>query len=351
MTGLHHLSELPEFDGREDNTLRHMRVQELVGETEYVWAIQDDENVSTRAPLPAWMARIIEMRVCKFVTDHDSWNTTIQKREAAGQSLTKSQKARYDAWKASCCERLVFNKRRQTLVQEVKQVNRDCIAIELNLSEDPCELQVAASSGKWYRLVLLDCQASSEKSAAVPEMLDQAVDKESLQMDNDAAASGAEEEGNERELTEAAIQEQAAQRHALEGGENLDQPDDWLVLADSDEDIEQFGVPGAVSKVKSFNLRPAWCTLEKQGLTDLPRHVVGCSISCHSTSQQWQAFYPGCKSGMSCSWGKTSHRSECEAILRCVRAVLEGHVRANPKDSVWKRQLDKVLKAEASKSF
>ena len=30
MTGLHHLSELPEFDGREDNTLRHMRVQELV---------------------------------------------------------------------------------------------------------------------------------------------------------------------------------------------------------------------------------------------------------------------------------------------------------------------------------
>ena len=30
MSHLHHLTELPEFDGREDDTLRHMRVQEFV---------------------------------------------------------------------------------------------------------------------------------------------------------------------------------------------------------------------------------------------------------------------------------------------------------------------------------
>ena len=329
-----------------------------MGETEYVWAIQDEDDLSTRVPLPAWMGRIIELRVCKFVTEHDSWLTTMQEREAAGKELTRSQQENYTAWKASCCQRLVFNKKRQTLAQEAKQINRDCISIQLNLSEDPSELTVAASSGKWYRLVLLNCQASSQKVASIPSMLDQPAVKEALQNAEDpGAASEAEQEDCQAagEWTEAAVHEQEDQRGAMEcGAQQLDQPEDeeLLVLADSDEELEPLDLPaGSVSKVKSFNLRPAWCKLEKDGLTELPRHIIGCSISCHCTSQQWQGFYPNCRVGMSCSWGKKTNRSECEAILKCIRAILQGHISAHPKDSVWRKQLDKVLKAENSKSF
>lgn len=125
------------------------------------------------------------------------------------------------------------------------------------------------------------------------------------------------------------------------------------VICESDEDLEEItaalGLPQGlpVYKVKSFHLRDAWKILEAKGLTDLPRHIKGCSISYHSGEQRWQAIYPGSTVGMSTSWGRSTKRSECEALLRTIRNVLEAHCSAHPRDSMWATQLKKVTTAEA----
>lgn len=305
------------------------------------------------------MSLIIEMRVCKFAQEHDRWQVTIDKRAALGRGLTNTQTRSFEVWKSNLVQKLVFNKKRQTLIGEAKQVNKDCIAVELSLSDDPEQLLLsscaAIANPKQFRLLLLK-KSTQVIPHTLPSVLDNPAKKTAIVCEDD--------EGEENEESEnAEDQEQHESEHDLRTLEDErfraqhpemcddDENDDFVMLADSDD--EPFEIPSIpkVSKVKSFHRREAWQHLEAKGLTELPRHIVGCSIGYHQTSQQWQGFYPCATHILSSSWGGKTNRTEHESLLRVIRGILECHVGACPKEKLWDRQLQKVKHAEATSVF
>ena len=154
------------------------------------------------------------------------------------------------------------------------------------------------------------------------------------------------------EMQDKMLDMQKAQQDAGEqSDEQSENEEGEYLLADSDEEVNQFHVVSKVEKVKSFSFREAYQRLDKLGLCSLPRHVQGCSLSYHGKERRWQGLYPTAKVGMSFSWGGITKRNECEALLSAVRAVLTAHCRACPKDKLWASQVDKVKVAEATQKF
>ena len=154
------------------------------------------------------------------------------------------------------------------------------------------------------------------------------------------------------EMQDKMLDMQKAQQDAGEqSDEQSENEEGEYLLADSDEEVNQFHVVSKVEKVKSFSFREAYEKLDKLGLCSLPRHVQGCSLSYHGKERRWQGLYPTAKVRMSFSWGGITKRNECEALLSAVRAVLTAHCRACPKDKLWASQLDKVKVAEATQKF
>ena len=333
------------------------------GETTYLWAIQDDtaaDPASTRVPLPTWMSQVLEMRVCKFAAEHDKWQNVIDKRASLGRGLTKSQSQSHELWQANLIQKMIFNKKRNAYVGDARLVNKDCIGIQLHLSENPEQLLLSTggentSNTKEFRLLLLKRHAQ-EVPTTIPEVLDTSCHASFL---GDAHAEGGDDVGKsdeqddpEHDMSEQQIQELHDQRMQVDDADD----DGFVMLADSDDDDDDdydLAIPKGleVSRVKSFFRREAWKLLENKGLTDLPRHVKGCSIGYHQGTRQWQGFYPNATCVLSCFWGGTSNRSEPEAILRAIRGILQSHTNCYPKDKVWARQLQKVKDAEATKLY
>lgn len=326
--------------------------------------MQDDtasDPASTRIPLPSWIANVLELRICKYVSEHEKWQSSIEKRAHIGKALTKSQNERYQAWLADSVQRLVFNKKRQSYVSEARQITKDCIGIHLHLSDQPESLCVSVGAGAddgKFRLVLLK-QNSLVVPQTIPDVLDQPLPPQALVeagRDNDhgegSGGEGNHDEG-ENEISEHQVRELEDERFRAEEMHPIDdeQGCDLLILADSDEDGEALGLPKGVAKTKSFFLRPAWTRLEQLNLTDLPRHISGCSIAHHRTSNQWQGFYPKSTFTLSSTWGGSTKRKEEESILKVVRAILESYLHDFPKDKSWQRQLSKVKEAEMTMSF
>eukprot|EP00438_Fugacium_kawagutii_P006999 Skav233396 [mRNA] locus=scaffold1038:269473:284136:- [translate_table: standard] len=315
------------------------------GEHSFLWVLQKED---TRVPLPAWMSCVVEIRICKFISEHEKWDLIMGKRAAMNRPLTRSQAESHRAFMANCQQRLVFNKQKKSFLgdaQELKRFPKDCICITLHLSDMQDELQVEAGNGDRFQLLLLK-KGSPEPEAALPHLLDHPA---APFMRN----TGGDEDGDEEEeaepiadMSEAQIREMDEMRHGHEM-EVPDEPEEVLLLADSDEDLEEWGLTGHVSRVKAFHTRQAWVELDQKGLVDLPRHIRGCFISYHATSKQWQGHYPKSTVTMSSTWGEASKRTEAEAILRCVRGILQAHLHANPRDKMWERQLAKVQAAEA----
>ncbi|CAK9013918.1 Malate dehydrogenase 2, partial [Durusdinium trenchii] len=92
--------QLSETDG-DGEILEHMRIQELEGERTYAWAIQNGDAIESRCILPQWISRVLELRLCQFVTEHDAWQERILKRVDKPNPLTRKQQARYEAWQAN----------------------------------------------------------------------------------------------------------------------------------------------------------------------------------------------------------------------------------------------------------
>ena len=157
---------------------------------------------------------------------------------------------------------------------------------------------------------------------------------------------------------EAAIQEEELEKAMV--GDDADQAgdeSDLFLIADSDDCLFDFELPAdhagsnekpKVTKVKSFFFREAYKELEKKGLVDIPRHIVGCSLSFHASSQQRHGLYPGLNVGLTAKFGGTTNRSETEAILKVVRAVITAHLEKMPKDKLWQNQLAKVKHVQAT---
>lgn len=327
------------------------------GEISFVWAIQSNdaaEPESTRVSLPSWVSTILELRICKFVSEHDKWQMAINKRAASGHELTKKQKEKYDIWLASNVQRLVFNKKRRCYVSESRQITKDCIVLQLELSETPADLLLSSgSSDRKFQLVLLKHDAIGSTSK-LPDVLDQPVSEEILLIA--AAEQTKEDEQDQQEdLGEDQVHELEDEKFAAEypNAGHDDESHTFMVLADSDDEDDDIPeIPGTqTTRMKTFHLRDAWVRLEKLNLTEMPRHVKGCFIGCHQTSRQWQGFYPGSKITMSCVWGGKTKRTEEEAILRAIRGVLESHLHAQPKDKLWAKQVAKLKEAEATQSF
>lgn len=326
-----------------------------VGEQIFSWALQAGD-ASTRIALPNWMASFLELRISRFVSDWESWQKTINKRQEQNKALTKKQQQGYDRFVADQVQKLVFNKVKKCHVADasiVKRSLKDCIAFTLHLSEDPAALQIEAGNHEIFRLVLLKSSAL-DRATPLPDILDvppQLGDCPRPALEEAEEDLDAEAEDDAGFLSEAEVLAMEDEKHRAEhhgAGEEQEEPEIQL-LADSDDDPVDYGLPSIyIHKVKNFMNRPAWKELDAKGLCEIPRHVKGCSMAYHSTTQQWQGYYPNATNVLSAIWGGASKRSEMEALLRALKGVVQAHVFACPRESLWQKQLEKLQRAEAT---
>lgn len=314
------------------------------GERSHTWAIQEGYDVDTRLRLPLWMSNLLEIRICQFSSESAKWEAKIAKRGAMGKGLTQSQTTSYESWKANSEPVFVFSKDQKKVIRNAKQVKPDCVALKLHLSTDSDELKVSSSDGKQFRMVLL--RGPPRDEAAVPAALDGPVPagmvpEPEIQHQND------EDDGEEQDVL--AEEEQLHADHDLAALQDFgtvsddEEKSDVEILADSDDDLPTLAAPSNVVRVKDFDSRPAWKELSAKGLVCLPRSVVGCWISCHKTSFQWQGAYPHVHKGLSCSWGGSTNMNEKQALLKVIKAIVQSHLATNPKDkAIWQVQLDKI---------
>ena len=292
------------------------------------------------------MSNPLEVRICQFASEHAKWEGKIARRVAMGKGLTQSQATSYESWKANLEPIFVFSKDQKKVIRNAKQVKPDCLALKLHLSTDSEQLLVSSSDGSQFRMVLL--RGPPRDEAAVPAALDGPVPAgmvpEPGQHDED--------DGEEQDVL--AEEEQLHADHDLAalqdfGAISDEEKSEVEILADSDDDLPALGVHGNVVKVKDFDSRPAWKDLSGKGLVCLPRSVVGCWISCHKSSSQWQGAYPHVHKGLSCSWGGSTKMNEKQALLKVIKAIVQSHLATNPKDkAIWIAQLDKIQFAIAT---
>lgn len=328
------------------------------GEKTYLWALQNGDDIQNRLPLPTWISEVLEMRICRFVTDHGKWQSAIAKRVALNRDLTKTQQTKYDAFVANCTQKFVFDKKKKKCIDDAATLKRNmknCIAFKLHLSDDSDQLRVESANGQLFRLLWLK-QEHHLAGAAMPEVLDHPATADDLaeedgeEHDNEDGDENQQDQDDGGQL-EAVDMQMDHERAAAEDMTESDHDEDVELLADTDDEAGDFGLTSEnikLTKVKGFDLRPAWQALASEGLTDLPRHIKGCSVSYHSTTKQWQGHYVNSRVCMSSIWGGSSKRTEREAILRAIRGVLESHLQVYPRDSMWARQLSKVQHAEAT---
>ena len=355
------LLDVPDVDGEETEEMQHMRVQELVpyqhqksvslpfhsfpeisrrcvcfaldlylslfciyiytialqeDEQFHGWSIQDGDNILTRRALPPWMTQPLEMRVCQFVTDYGRWQDRIAKRTDQGKTLTKRQELAYATWKSNSVHKLIFCKSRKTLITDAKDVSATCIGIRLHLSEEPEKLQLSTGDGSFHRLVLLRGPKNTTSSSSLPAALDAPVAADMIPDDDPEEAEAESEE--EKVLDGEVPLEDAVGNDDMDNGDG----DESCILADSDDDLDLFGIEldghsCQMPKVKNFHNRQAWRKLDELGLASIPTHVNGCSISFHSTTSQWQGYYPNVHTGLCCTFGGKSKRSDLGLLKTC----------------------------------
>lgn len=314
------------------------------GEAPIQWYLGKGEE---RFALPQWMARFIEVQISGWQIQARRYMDLIRSLGLKGKAMSAKQRQTWELWRKNAHKvHMVFNKKTQAYVSEASKVNKHCIAVELNISEEPEELTLTAGNGTVYRLMLLGTEI---------------IPSDQVPADIDLPASARKMAENQKEdqvpcLEDEDVEDEGQEEHAEIGFgvefdaaplEDEEAPMMELLCGSSDEEVE---VPTTftTAKVKSFDQRAAYAALQAKGLTDIPRHIVGCSIGYHKSNRQWHGFYAEHTIGMTYTWGGKNQRTELEALLRCVRAILEAHLKAYPKDTLWKGQLAKVVAEEAN---
>jgi hypothetical protein len=127
--------------------------------------------------------------------------------------------------------------------------------------------------------------------------------------------------------------------------EDQDGREEVLAYSSEEEELGSF-VNNSFIRVKSFLHRESYRKLHERGLAALP--PCGAHISYHVGGRQWTGYYNGSSQGMCFSHGGSTKRSECEALLMCIKAILIAYTTENRRDVAWKSQLEKVLEAEAT---
>lgn len=339
--------------------IKQMRKQPLPGEEHFVWAIQTDNDASTRQLLPVWIADPVQRAVAKWSETKAVWTERIERME--NQALTKAKQQDYNHWLAHGQEaQFLFSREKEKEIKRIrknanlKHLEEDVFSVQINFCLDDEMVFIKAGDGAVRRLVVLSM--TEVANPQLPDFLDHKIPEALLR---EAAAEGAlvEEEDQDQadDLDQQGCEDgEMQQQEALLKADTQDQ-DAQEILADSsdEEDLADLvgrAISAPVSRVKSFMHREEWLKLEGLGLTMLPVGK-GIYIGCHASSRTWQGFYPSAKSGMSFTWGPSTKRTPAEACLKAIRGIVEHHCQLQKKDRLWQSQLEKIIKAEATLDF
>lgn len=346
------LVEVPDMTTSDEELakLDHLRLEPLAGERQMYWAIQSGSDVSTRQPLPVWMYSPISMALFKWLEQNRKWEDRIELRMREGKNLEPKKQLEYEQWcKESGSMNFLFSKKTKKQVTtirkncDVSKIKDFLFSVHVTFSTEPSRLGIKSATGPQQRLVIL--KGEPVTSSDVPEVLDTGLHEDALNHLHENEENESNDEGENEELN---FQAPPHGEFGEDTGEGQEETSDHEILADSDdEEMWQALLSNKHSRVKSFHHREAYRKLDERGLADIPP-VKGCTLVYHSTSMQWQGYYPSVSSGLSCTWGGVSKRSEAEALLKVIMAIVRAHVEKCPKEKLWLRQLEKLKNAEAT---
>ena len=350
------LTELPDMssDPHKLEELEAMRSLPMKEEQEFVWALQEGGDVNSRVALPPWIGRHIAFRVASWSWSYNRWQDKIGLRLQEGKNLTAASQKEYEKFLTDTkVQKMLFNKVSKCLVTKIRKnisqarLEKEMFSVQIMMSAEPESLKIQAGNGEITRLVLLRGQPVVHD--LLPPFLDKGVAQsvmEAIEQGDENEELGAEDpvepddpEGIHENFDDIDVQE-AQQMEALEAENDLEE-----VLCDTEEEDElAAAIPSGFVRVKDFMSRASWKTLDSYGLAVLP---PGVSIGYHKTTRCWQAYYEGSSKDLSSTHSGTTNRTETESLFRVVRAVLEKFVGNNPKDKMWKQQLQKASDIEA----
>lgn len=297
--------------------MREARSSPMPGEQNVLWAIQA-EGVESRQLLPSWMASPISKEIYKWGDERQKWNKTLEDR--CGKPLTALQSKNYEEWKERRSQlTFLFNKKTHQLVKHIRananwqKIQEEMLSIRIHLADDLESMRIQAGSGPLYLLLML--RGDVVDTDALPGCLDLGVASgalEALEGEN----QGPESEDLEEECAEdeAFLQQQEAMQIEEQKVADVE------AMADtSDEETVQEVLHSKFTRVKAFTHRPAYKALEDRGLTLIPSHEKGVVLCFHSTTNQWQAYYPNVHQGLTMTFGGKSQSSlECAESEVCI---------------------------------
>lgn len=290
------------------------RTKAMAGETATIWAIQPTEDPASRQALPSWVSLPLEKGVAKWGEENKKWEVKINRRLNEGKCLTPADQAKYDNFREKRSElKFLFNKETQSHLVKIRSNAslKNLFSLQVNMSSNADDLKVRAGSGAFHKLVMLQGEPIEED--LIPPGLDAGVADGVLQH---IRAGQAEDPASDVDEDAAGFAADLQQAEALlnadvdlEAQESQEEEPVEVLMGSSDEELVTNLLTGVSHKrVKMFDHRDAFKRLSARGLTMYPTHIKGAFISHHSTSRTWQAFFPGCHSGLSFTYGGSTKR-------------------------------------------
>lgn len=327
------LTNVPETTGCPEDLakLKLLRDVPLEGEEEIMWAIQQDDTPSTRQVLPEWISGPVSRQLMRWAREAHAWDIKMARRSDG--ELAPAQRKKFEQWKEHTQEKYMFfnKKHRQQVLHTIdpaslQRVQKEVFVI-LKPDTDASKLKLQAGNGDSRQLVAL--KGIPVREADAPDFLSAAILDLSLVPAEPADLEEVVEEEKEQEDNPSDLEQMEMER-----AEKEDADLELLLMTEDEKEISE-ELPRH-KRIKTFMHRDAYQTLARHNLTDIPTSVTGICIGCHSTTRCWQGFVPEVHQGLSFSWGGTTGRSEIEALVQCLKGILNAYIDRFPRESIWK---------------
>eukprot|EP00438_Fugacium_kawagutii_P020979 Skav216151 [mRNA] locus=scaffold3056:86003:94647:- [translate_table: standard] len=353
MEALLRLTEIPDVKTSPElgAKLDALRKLPMAQEFQITWAVQKDDDESTRLPLPDWVAKPLERKIVDWASENAKWNQKIEDRASVGQSLPPTTQRRYEEFCANkSTASFLFSKKKQKMIPRLrdgadwKTMKAELVSIEIKMAEDPKELRFRVGNGEDFRMILLKGEPTSADS--LPALIAEggvsstafqaafkADDPQPFKDDDNQEGEEGDQEVDPKEQQEREMEELEKNQDNEESG-----AEELLVQSGDEDDIQGLPVEKFV-RVKNFCHRESWRHLEVQGLAQIP---PGSMISYHSTTRTWQGYFDGVSTGLSCTHSGTTNRTEIESLWTVLLRLAERHCEKNPRDRLWAMQRNKL---------